>query len=181
MFTFIRILIVSITTVMNGSVFAQDARPILPLSEIAQRTNCVPICGTPTCCIARSVAIPVCSISGRSAVGEVYRALRQKRANEVLNSCTKAAGGWRGILDEQAVGRVNSLDCKWGCCDSSTVIMSVRQTPTFARPLFAGTELAQLGSDITSSSSYSINDKLDQLEGELIERQSSICIFCCRF
>jgi hypothetical protein len=179
---------VAFLTFFGSASSAQD-RPPPSLPEIVRGTNCQAVCGSDTCCIGRMTVIPVCTITGSTQVQQAYKTLHEQTPGQVLASCTKTnSGTWRGILGQQGAQYLNGLDCKWGCCDSSLVIAHLRRNPSYAKALFAGTDLEALANDYgssipfpgtTASTQHSLAE--GKLQSKMESMKDSLCIFCCTF
>src|SRR4051812_48658718 len=79
--------------------------------------DCTPICGSPTCCIARSQAIPGCSVTNSSSLSQLERLAAQNKSAEVVDICVGAAKakGVNPIVDKSQAEALRKLSCHWGC------------------------------------------------------------------
>jgi len=155
--------------------------PLKALAEgAAPEFDCTPICGNPTCCIAQSQAIPVCSVSGQSPIARLQRLAAQNKSKEIADIClgdTKTTGV-NPIVPRTLGDRIRRITCNWGCCDRRQTVASLERSPALAEKMFAGTTLASVGREISQKGTVSpqARSKIGQgMDGGVL------CIFCCHF
>ncbi len=139
--------------------------------------DCTPICGNPTCCIAR-VQVPVCMGDNPSAVTRLRRAASTGNGLQIATECSVASTvNTKAILGINAISPKDRLSCNWGCCSGDVAMRYLSANPQLARTLFGQTARAPLV-EAALTSSPEQKQAQRKLAREMSER---VCIFCCTF
>ena len=146
----------------------------------APQIDCTEVCGTPTCCIAQTSRIAVCSATNRSAITRLQTLARQNKNDEIVNICVgdTKTNGVNPIVPRKFGDRLKQITCNWGCCPKDDTLASLAKSPALGEKMFAGTSLASVGRDITRTGAVSAEARKkigDGMEGGFL------CIFCCQF
>jgi hypothetical protein len=148
----------------------------------APQFDCTPICGSPTCCIAQSQAIPACSVTASNSLSQLERLAKQSKSSEIVNICVGATKtkGVNPIVDKSQAEALRKLSCHWGCCSRSQVLTSLKANPRLGEKMFAGTTLAALGRQVSQKGAVT-PDIETRIDSELTPLRFKVCIFCCTF
>ena len=146
----------------------------------APQIDCTEVCGTPDCCIVQRSSIAACSVTNRTAIARLQALARQNKNDEIVNICVgdTKTNGVNPIVPRKFGDRLKQITCNWGCCPKDDALASLAKTPALGEKMFAGTQLASVGREITRTGAVSAEArrKIGQgMEGGFL------CIFCCQF
>lgn len=163
-------------------IFAMLACLLLPFAALAQqasRADCTPICGNPTCCIARTTDVAVCAIDGKQNVRAARAAGLAGKGEDIANMCVgQPKAGHTPLTTTENLARIKRLSCKWGCCPKEqTALFATENTDTL---------IAKTGDTETKT----LLERLKRDPGSVNATRAAVarragagflCIFCCTF
>jgi hypothetical protein len=137
--------------------------------------GCKPICGNPTCCIARKIDIPVCVLSGK----QVLNLRKNSDGLAIFHDCIKSVSKEMvPLVEKENAANIERLSCHWGCCQSQQAARYIANNFALVRSKIIGPEMANV-IQITNGKEADIG----LLQSRIQEARASqrMCIFCCTF
>ena len=156
-----------------------------PKGDQAAAIDCRKTCGTKTCCIARSVSIPVCQIQEEGPHKLFLQAMSAENAKNFVRQCADPAGkakGFVGLLGEpENYSKVEAMSCNWGCCGANRIAASIIAEPAIVSHYFPNLSKSAQGDLVKLAKLASKSTDYDTLTRRIAEASQGICIFCCTF
>lgn len=151
----------------------------------AAAIDCRKTCGTKTCCIAKTVSIPVCQIQEEGPHKIFLQAMSAENAKNFVRQCADPAGkakGFVGLLGEpENYSKVVAMGCNWGCCGANRIAASIIAEPSITSHYFPNLSKSAQADLVKFAKMASKSADYDVFTRRIAEASQGICIFCCTF